>query len=193
MTYAKAWKRVFDFILAMLALLFALPLILIAATGIKISSPGPVFFRQKRVGLHGVNFDIFKLRTMELNPEREIVQTYNNDPEVFPLGRILRRLKIDELPQILNVLRGDMSLVGPRPCLPQTFEAMPKWARMRTLVRPGITGMAQINGNAALTWEDRWRYDLEYVDCISFVIDIRLVIKTFAVVIFGEERFRAKN
>jgi len=193
MTYTKAWKRLLDFVLAMLALVVALPLILIVAAGIKISSPGPVFFRQTRVGLHGVNFDILKLRTMGLNPDRELVQTYNNDPEVFPLGRVLRRLKIDELPQILNVLHGDMSLVGPRPCLPQTFEEMPKWARKRSLVRPGLTGLAQINGNVALTWEERWRYDLEYVDSISFLTDIRLIIKTLAVVIFGEEQFRSKK
>jgi undecaprenyl phosphate N,N'-diacetylbacillosamine 1-phosphate transferase len=193
MSYVKFWKRIVDFSLALLILAITFPLLIISAIGIKISSIGPIVFRQRRVGLHGETFQILKLRTMRLNDMRNLAQTYNNDPEVFPFGRMLRRLKLDELPQVFNVLCGDMSIVGPRPCLPQTFEEMPEWARRRSLVRPGITGMAQVNGNVALTWEERWLFDIKYVESISFFTDIRLIIKTLAVVILGEERYRVKR
>lgn len=190
MSYPNVWKRVFDFAIALLLLALAGPLILLASMGIKFSSRGPVFFRQERVGLNGMPFSILKLRTMHINVDRKISQTYNNDPEVFPFGRVLRRLKIDELPQIFNVVKGDMSFVGPRPCLMHTYIDMPEWARKRALVRPGITGMAQISGNVALTWEERWRHDVRYVESVSLVTDIRLLLKTVAVVVLGEERFK---
>jgi undecaprenyl phosphate N,N'-diacetylbacillosamine 1-phosphate transferase len=190
MSYLKLWKRPLDLIVVLLIFIISMPVLLIASVGIKISSPGPVFFRQKRVGLHGVEFEVLKLRTMSVNPLRKVAQTYGSDPEVFPLGRLLRRLKIDELPQLLNVLYGEMSLVGPRPCLRQTFDEMPEWARKRVMVRPGMTGMAQVNGNVALTWEERWRYDIHYVEHISFSLDLRLISRTLAVVIIGEDKFR---
>lgn len=190
MIYRSHLKRSLDIILALVAIvLLALPL-LVAMAVIRMTSPGPLFFMQKRVGLGGRTFRIIKLRTMTVNTERKPTQTTNADPEVFAAGRVLRRLKIDELPQLFNVLNGDMSFVGPRPCLEQTWHEMPDWARRRFDVRPGITGLAQINGNIALTWPERWKHDIEYVDRLSFLLDIKVVLKTILVVLLGEGRFR---
>ena len=99
----------------------------------------------------------------------------------------MRRFKIDELPQILNIIRGKMSFVGPRPCLPETFFAMPRWAKERSKIRPGLTGLAQINGNTTLSWVQRWRYDLKYIDNCGFLLDLTIILKTLAVVVYGEQ------
>lgn len=190
MIYRNRLKRMFDFTLALVALVIVgLPLLL-AMLVVKLSSPGPVFFLQERIGFGGQSFRILKLRTMTVNRNRMTAQITNSDPEVFPAGKWLRRLKVDELPQLINVLRGDMSFVGPRPCLKQTLDGMPDWARRRFDVRPGITGMAQINGNIALTWQERWKHDVEYVERLSFPRDVMTILKTFQIVVFGEERFK---
>lgn len=183
-------KRLLDLLLSSLALLLLGPIIAICGLAVRMTSKGPAFFCQRRVGKNGRLFLIYKLRTMRVDPGRTLKQTLNADPEVLPIGRILRRLKIDELPQILNVLKGDMSLVGPRPCLPQSLEEMPNWARRRFEVRPGITGLAQVNGNIALTWEERWQHDLHYVERYSFAGDMQIITRTILVVFFGEARFR---
>ena len=190
MIYKKFLKRKLDITIAILALLLCGPLLFLAIGGIRLSSPGPIFFRQQRVGMNGEIFEILKLRTMTVNPERQVAQTMLADPELFAVGRILRRLKIDELPQIINVLFGNMSIVGPRPCLEQTFREMPVWAKRRVEVRPGITGQAQINGNIALSWEERWHHDVDYVNNITAQRDIGIILKTVSVVLFGEEKFR---
>ncbi len=183
-------KRLFDILLSSLALVLFGPLIAIGGLAVCLTSSGPVLFRQSRVGKDGCLFQIYKLRTMQVDPGRILKQTTNADPDVLPVGRVLRRLKIDELPQILNVLKGDMSLVGPRPCLPQTLEEMPYWARRRFDVSPGITGLAQVNGNIALTWEERWLHDVHYVERFSFLLDMEIIMRTVFVVLFGEVRFR---
>jgi lipopolysaccharide/colanic/teichoic acid biosynthesis glycosyltransferase len=192
MMYVRFFKRLIDILISSLLIIIAIPLLLVAAIGIKLSSPGPILFLQKRIGQNGKIFQIYKLRTMELDPRREIGQTYTSDPAVFRFGKILRRLKIDELPQIFNVVSGDMSIVGPRPCLKETFVEMPKWARARFLVKPGITGLAQISGNVALTWEERWMHDVHYVEKLSLFADLKIIIKTIAVVVAGEERFKVR-
>jgi undecaprenyl phosphate N,N'-diacetylbacillosamine 1-phosphate transferase len=192
MIYGSLFKRLFDILLSAMILLLIWPLLLLTVIGIKLSSPGPVFFRQTRVGRHERPFDILKFRSMTVNDQRQLSQTQLQDPEVFPLGRVMRRLKIDELPQIINVLLGDMSLVGPRPCMAETVTQMPDWARRRFEVRPGMTGLAQINGNVTIPWEERWRYDVQYVERLSFLLDLGIVLKTVAVVALGEERFRSK-
>jgi undecaprenyl phosphate N,N'-diacetylbacillosamine 1-phosphate transferase len=190
MIYKNAFKRILDISIACMALVVCGPVLLISLIGIFLSSPGPILFRQRRIGIDGKIFEILKLRTMIVNPERQLIQTTLADPEVFAIGRLLRRLKIDELPQVINVLIGDMSIVGPRPCLEQTFNEMPSWARRRAEVRPGITGQAQINGNIALSWEERWRHDVDYVENVSASKDIAIILKTVSVVLFGEEKFR---
>ncbi len=190
MIYRGATKRFVDIVFATSALLvFALPLV-VSIFAIKLASNGPVFFFQTRVGLNGHLFRIIKLRTMTVNPNRTISQTTNQDSEVTSIGAVLRRLKIDELPQLINVLVGDMSFVGPRPCLEQTYQTMPIWARERFKVRPGITGNAQVNGNIALSWEERWKHDISYVENISLIGDLVIVFKTIGVIVLGEERFR---
>lgn len=190
MIYRNGGKRLLDLTLGLCALaLFALP-ILLAVFAVKLSSPGPAFFFQTRVGRKGQAFRIYKLRTMNVDPTRRgTVQVRQNDPGVFAAGRFLRRFKIDEMPQIFNVIRGDMSFVGPRPCLEETRNEMPDWARRRFEVRPGITGLAQTKGNVALSWENRWEQDIQYVNRLSFPLDVWLVLKTVLVVILGEEKF----
>jgi lipopolysaccharide/colanic/teichoic acid biosynthesis glycosyltransferase len=183
-------KRMLDLLVSTLALAIFGPLIVVGGLAVRLTSRGPVLFRQSRVGKDGRLFEIYKLRTMPVDPGRTLKQTTNADPDVLPVGRILRRLKIDELPQILNVMKGNMSLVGPRPCLQQTLADMPQWARRRFEVRPGITGLAQINGNIALTWEERWRHDVHYVDRCTLLEDLWIIIRTVLVVAAGEERFR---
>lgn len=190
MIYSKYLKRALDVVISLFVLLSAFPFMLLAIALIKVNSPGPIFFYQTRVGKNERNFQLIKLRTMSINPNRQLSQTTNADPEIFAVGRILRRLKLDELPQIINVLKGDMSLIGPRPCLEITKREMPQRAKKRFLVRPGLTGLAQVNGNIALSWQERWEYDIEYVEYISFRTDIRIFLKTVLVVLFGEERFK---
>jgi len=183
-------KRAFDLLIGVAGLVVFGVFIIAGYLAVLLTSKGPVFFLQTRVGRNGQPFQIYKLRTMRINPARTVNQTTNTDPEVLPVGRILRRLKIDEMPQMLNVISGDMSLVGPRPCLEQTLAEMPEWARERFQVRPGVTGLAQVNGNIALTWEERWRHDVHYVRACSFSLDLLVIMKTVLVVMTGEERFR---
>ena len=181
-------KRFLDFILA-LSLVFVLaPLFFLVAIGIKFSSKGSVFFRQQRVGYKGRLFLILKFRTMHVDLSRSTAQTANWGDGVFAFGGFLRRFKIDELPQLVNVINGDMSFVGPRPCLPETFNTMPQWAKQRTKMRPGLTGIAQVNGNTTLSWEERWNYDVAYVKDFGFLLDLLVLLRTLSVVILGEQR-----
>jgi undecaprenyl phosphate N,N'-diacetylbacillosamine 1-phosphate transferase len=190
MMYRNWLKRAFDLCVSVSLIMLVFPLVAISAILIMASSPGNPLFMQRRVGRNGKVFEIYKLRTMTVNKEREFGQTRADDPEVLFIGKFLRRLKIDELPQIINVFLGHMSLVGPRPCLEVTHDGMPEWARERFNVRPGLTGLAQINGNIELTWEQRWRYDVEYVRSVSLFQDMRILAKTALVVLLGEGRFR---
>jgi len=118
--------------------------------------------------------------------DREILK---GDPELTKIGVLLRRFKIDEIPQFINILKGDMSIVGPRPCLPEQLEDFDKNGYRRIEVKPGLTGLAQINGNIHLSWPERWVYDKEYVENISFWLDIRIIFTTISIVIFGEDKF----
>lgn len=188
--YKHAIKRLIDIICSLVALVLGGPIIILAALGVRFSSRGPALFTQERVGRDGRKFRIYKLRTMYIDPDRVITQTRLGDPDVVPFGGFLRRYKIDELPQIINVLRGDMSIVGPRPCLLSTYEEMPQWAKKRFEMRPGITGLAQVRGSIALTWEERWRHDVHYVDKCTFWMDVGIVLETVCVIVRGEDRFR---
>lgn len=190
MIYQSYIKRLLDIVVSLLTLILLTPLFIVVAISIKLSSKGDIFFKQTRIGLNGKPFKIYKFRTMDVNPNRELNQTTSADPEVFPLGKVLRRLKIDELPQVFNVLKGDMSIIGPRPCLQQTYDEMPAWARERFNVRPGLSGLAQVNGNITLSWEDRWKYDTTYIKKPSLKKDLAIIGKTFLVVLFGEHKFR---
>lgn len=187
------FKRLFDFFISFAILLLLFPLFIIVAVLIKLDSKGPIFYLQSRVGENGRVFRIYKLRTMT-NKERDpnVKQTYLQDPDITRIGGLLRRFKIDELPQIWNVFIGDMSLVGPRPALPSLYEKFGEIAKKRCEVRPGMTGWAQVNGNIYLPWEERLCLDREYVDHMSFMLDLRILVKTVAIVLFGEEKYIKK-
>lgn len=188
-----AIKRFLDFFISFVILLFLFPFFIIVAVLIKIDSNGPIFYLQSRVGKNGDIFHVYKFRTMTdevRDPNKK--QAYLNDPDITRIGRFLRRFKIDELPQIWNVFIGDMSLVGPRPALPSLYEEFGEIAKKRCRVRPGMTGLAQVNGNIYLPWEKRLLLDGEYVDNISFVLDLKILIKTIAIVLFGEEKYIRK-
>ena len=187
------FKRLFDFFISFAILLLLFPLFIIVAVLIKLDSKGPIFYLQSRVGENGRVFRIYKLRTMT-NKERDpnVKQTYLQDPDITRIGGLLRRFKIDELPQIWDVFIGDMSLVGPRPALPSLYEKFGEIAKKRCEVRPGMTGWAQVNGNIYLPWEERLCLDREYVDRMSFMLDLRILVKTVAIVLFGEEKYIKK-
>lgn len=188
--WARFGKRPVDSILALLGLVVLSPILFVAVLLMKVTSPGPVFFMQVRTGRDGKAFRPYKLRTMlaTRRPDPEEIITAEH-PDVTAVGRALRRLKIDELPQLLNVLRGEMSLVGPRPTLPEQTREYNEFQWRRLLVRPGLTGLAQVNGSTAITWEERIKYDVYYVRHHGFLMDLGIVLKTVAVILRGEERF----
>lgn len=190
--YKNFLKRFLDFIVSLIVLLFFLPLFIIVYFLVKIDSKGDFFFFQDRLGKNGKIFKVYKIRTMTDKirvADREILK---GDAEVTRVGEVLRRLKIDELPQIINIFKGDMSFVGPRPCLPSQINEFNEDGKKRILVRPGLTGLAQVNGNIYLTWEERWKYDRKYVENLTMILDMQITLKTFAIVIFGEEKYLKK-
>ena len=161
-------------------LLAASPLLGIAALAVKLGDGGPVLYRQSRVGRDGREFELLKLRTMVVDAERQGAgfAVDRDDPRITRVGRLLRRLSIDELPQLWNVLRGEMSLVGPRPTLRYQVERYDERQRHRLDVRPGLTGWAQVHGRAALPWEERIELDLWYVEHRSPWLDLRILART---------------
>lgn len=174
-------KRALDLALLTLVAVPAVSIGAIAAAAVKLTSPGPVFFRQERIGLHGEAFQALKFRSMIHgdNP------TIPDESRITPVGRLLRRLSLDELPQLVNVARGEMSIVGPRPTLREQVERYDIVQRRRLEVRPGITGLAQINGRNSISWEERFRYDVDYVDRCSLRLDFAILARTLGAVISG--------
>jgi exopolysaccharide biosynthesis polyprenyl glycosylphosphotransferase len=193
--WRAAAKRVFDIAIAVAALVATIPLIAVVAIANWLKAPGPVFFRQVRVGRDGQLFEIIKLRTMVVDAEARKAELMDrnesdgalfkirNDPRVTPIGRYLRKLSLDELPQFWNVLRGEMSVVGPRPALPDEVERWPVDAHERLRVLPGITGMWQVSGRSDTSFDEYKRLDLYYVDNWSLVHDLNIVAKTFGAVV----------
>ena len=188
----ESQRRLFDVVVAMLGLIVFAPLLALIALLIKLESPGPVFFRQKRVGKDDALFEVIKFRSMtvaEANEARVETAVEDMDSFVFrpkgrmtAIGRALRACSLDEMPNLLNVLRGEMHIVGPRPDEPELVaQYRPEWRRRHT-VKPGITGLAQIKGRADLTYSETMTHDLEYVDTRSFAGDIRIILKTLGVV-----------
>ncbi|MEX2103596.1 MAG: sugar transferase [Gaiellaceae bacterium] len=173
-------KRALDLAGAGLALLLASPLLLLAALAISLDDRGPVLYRQRRVGRHGEEFDLLKLRTMVVGAEAQGPGWAVNegDPRITRAGRVLRRLSLDELPQLWNVVRGEMSLVGPRPTLAYQVERYTPRQRRRLEVKPGITGWAQVRGRASLPWDERIELDVWYVEHCSLWLDLRILART---------------
>jgi undecaprenyl phosphate N,N'-diacetylbacillosamine 1-phosphate transferase len=185
------FKRAVDIILSGILIIIFSPIMLIAIILIKITMPGPVFFKQERVGMNKKTFYVLKFRTMTVDKKAEANFDMSRDSQrLTPLGKILRRTKIDELPQLINVLLGDMSLAGPRPTIMNQVKEYDDFQMTRLKMRPGMTGLAQVNGNTSLSWEERIKYDVYYVQNYSIVLDFKILIKTIAVVILGENKFR---
>ena len=174
-------KRAIDLVGGLLLSVAALPVLLMCGLAVKVSSPGPVIFAQDRVGLFGRVFVIYKFRTMMPGTNPVIPEP----AAITKVGKLLRRLSLDELPQLWNVLRGDMSLVGPRPTLMYQVERYTPRQLRRLSVRPGLTGLAQVMGRNTLAWSERIEYDLQYVDDQSLLLDLKVLLRTFAAVIEG--------
>jgi lipopolysaccharide/colanic/teichoic acid biosynthesis glycosyltransferase len=173
-------RRLRDLVGAVVALAAAAPVLAAAAVAIKLDDRGPVLYRQRRVGQEGREFELLKLRTMVIGAESQGAGWAVNrgDPRITRVGRVLRRLSLDELPQLWNVVRGEMSLIGPRPTLAYQVERYSERQRRRLEVKPGITGWAQVHGRAALPWDERIELDVWYVEHRSPWVDLKILAKT---------------
>ncbi len=195
--YRRGGKRLLDVVLATAGVLIALPLFAIAAVAIKLDSPGPVFHRAARVGKGGRPFTFLKLRSMRADAQelrglllhRNITKgptfKLHDDPRVTSVGRFLRKTSLDELPQLLHVLTGEMSLVGPRPPFPEEVEHYEPWMRRRLETRPGLTCLWQIRGRSDLPFDEWMRLDVEYVERCSLALDLKILVLTVPAVISG--------
>lgn len=185
----KLVKRLFDILFSTLVLVMVMPVLLLGIVLVYTTSKGPIFFFQERLGLNEKVFKVFKLRTMTHKIRKTHVQVYEGNPEVTRVGYYLRKYKVDELPQFINVLIGDMSVVGPRPCLPNIQHLYDENTKIRFKVKPGITSLTGVKGSIYLTWPQKWYYDKVYVEKQSLWFDIKIIFKTIFVVLMGEKRF----
>jgi len=183
-------KRFFDLLVGTIGLIFATPIILITMVLIRLESPGNALFFQERVGYKGKNFRVIKLRSMRNDAEKNGAQwASKNDPRVTKVGAFIRKTRIDELPQLINVIKGDMSLIGPRPERPEFTEAFEREIpgfKMRLLVKPGLTGWAQVNGGYDISPKEKLEYDLIYIKNMGLLLDLNTAIKTIRVIFTGE-------
>lgn len=189
-------KRLVDLVVALFAILLFLPIMFFVSLGILVKEGRPIVFTQNRVGLRGEIFKFLKFRTMKVGseeiradviglPDEDVASRYKDDPRIFPLGRLLRRFSLDELPQFFSVLNGDMSLVGPRPLLTEEIELLKDSENRRHLIKPGLTGLWQISGRKETSWDERIQMDLQYVHNWSLGLDLGIILKTFKAVLSG--------
>jgi exopolysaccharide production protein ExoY len=194
-----SWKRVLDVTCILLSLPLWLPVVIVLALWIKLASPGPILFRQERIGYRGRRFMILKFRTMKVNVETQSHEQYleqlihanrpmtkldsSGDPRIILGGRLLRAAGLDELPQLFNVLRGEMSLVGPRPCTPHEFGRYQKWQQARVNAPPGLTGYWQVNGKNKTTFTEMINLDIHYTEKMSLWLDLVIMLKTLPAVL----------
>jgi lipopolysaccharide/colanic/teichoic acid biosynthesis glycosyltransferase len=185
-------RRAIDIVVSATVLAIASPILALAALAIRLESPGPVIYRQRRSGLRGREFEVLKLRTMVDGAEFEGagLAINENDSRITRVGAFLRRTSLDELPNLVNVLRGEMSLIGPRPTLPAQVEQYTDRQRGRLEIKPGITGWAQVNGRAALPWSQRIELDLYYIEHRSLALDLRILRRTVAIVLGGSGTYK---
>lgn len=183
--YARYIKRLLDFILSLIAVIILSPVLLIVALLVRTKLGSPVIFKQQRPGKDEKIFTLYKFRTMtdEKDEEGDLLP---DDIRLTKFGKLLRSTSLDELPELFNILKGDMSIVGPRPLLVRYLPLYNEEQKHRHDVRPGFTGYAQVNGRNALSWEDKFRLDVEYVNSISFLLDVNIILKTIKVVLFRE-------
>ncbi|APX92743.1 sugar transferase [Halomonas sp. 1513] len=184
-------KRFIDIIVSGAGLIVSTPLLVLVAALIKLDSPGPVFFMQPRAGRNEQPFSIFKFRTMRhrapdtIDQQQEQVVSAGHDPRITRVGRFIRATSLDELPQLINILKGDMSVVGPRPVLMEQTEVVPPGYKIRFSVRPGLTGLAQVKGRRSLGWLQQLAYDAEYVQKRGLALDLKILLMTVRVVVLG--------
>jgi exopolysaccharide biosynthesis polyprenyl glycosylphosphotransferase len=196
-----ALKRTFDLVLSTVGLALISPILLVIAIAVKLSSPGPAIYRSVRPGIGGKPFDCFKFRTMRehgdqlqddlesLNEKSGALFKIRDDPRLTRVGRFLRRFSLDELPQLVNVVRGEMSLVGPRPLPMRDYERLEEWHKKRYLVLPGVTGLWQVSGRAELDFDDLVRLDFYYLERWSVFLDLSILLKTIPAVLRGRGAF----
>ena len=202
--FYKLIKNIFDKLFSLLFLITFIPLFLIISLLIKLSSRGPIFFLQQRIGRNNIPFKCIKFRTMypeakdilenllmkDLELKREFEETHKikNDPRITTIGKFLRKTSLDELPQFINVLRGEMSIIGPRPIVKEEKKKYGKNLKKVLLINPGITGLWQVSGRNKLTYKRRVLLDLNYVDNYNFLMDLRILLRTFGVILFPLDR-----
>jgi lipopolysaccharide/colanic/teichoic acid biosynthesis glycosyltransferase len=189
--------RALDIVLAGVGLAVSSPLLAAGALAIRLESRGPAFYRQRRVGKDGVPFELWKLRTMVPGAEEMGAGIYvlEGDPRITRVGRLLRRLSLDELPNLINVVKGEMAIVGPRPTIQEQVDRYTDRQRRRLEVKPGITGWAQVNGRTSLPWPERIELDIWYVEHRSLWLDVRIIARTVRLLVTGqglysEDRFQ---
>ncbi|CEO26536.1 sugar transferase [Paraclostridium sordellii] len=178
-------KRVFDLIVSLVGVILISPIFLLIAIAIKIDSPGPIFFKQIRGGKDNKYFKIYKFRTMCDNAEQMGLgyKTNSSDPRITKIGNILRKTSLDELPQLINIIRGEMSIVGPRPALTVQTDNYDPYEKKRLNMKPGVTGYAQVNGRNSLSWDEKIELDRFYIDNFNLILDIKILFKTVGVVL----------
>lgn len=180
--YPKYLKNLFDFIFSFVGIIILFPVLILASICLLIANNGKIFFIQKRPGKNGKIFKILKFKTM--NDKRDAQGALLSDRDrLTPVGIFIRKTSIDEIPQLINVLKGDMSLIGPRPLLPEYLPLYNDFQKQRHDVKPGITGWAQVNGRNAIAWSQKFEYDVWYVKNVSFILDFNIIIKTIQKVI----------
>jgi lipopolysaccharide/colanic/teichoic acid biosynthesis glycosyltransferase len=187
--------RIFDVVVASIALALSSPIIAVAVLAVKIETHGSAIFRQRRVGKDGEPFEMLKIRTMVSGAEFQgagLALNYG-DPRITRVGKVLRRFSIDELPNLVNVLRGEMSIVGPRPTIQVQVDQYTERQRRRLEVKPGLTGWAQVNGRASLPWHERIELDLWYVEHRSFLLDMRIIWRTVEMLITGSGLYKGEK
>lgn len=183
-------KRLFDILISIAGLIILSPLLIVTALAIKLESKGPVIFKQQRLGKNGKIFNIYKFRSMAVGAEKGGVYSTKNDTRVTRVGKFIRATSIDEFPQFFNIIKGDMSIIGPRPTLtyhPWKLEEYTTEQKKRFNVRPGVTGWAQINGRKDVPWDRRIEYDIEYVENLSFSFDLKIFLKTIGKVLLMKD------
>lgn len=195
--YKRIVKRIIDFIIAFIAALFLLPIYLIVSIAIKVESKGPALFKQSRLGLNGCVFNIYKFRSMVTDQSqfKKTNEVYEDDPRITKVGRFIRKTSIDELPQIINILKGEMSFIGPRPPLPhfpKKYDEYNEFEKQRFKVKPGISGLAQIRCREIHDWNINIPIDIEYVNNYSFMYDMKLFLSSFMAFFKQDNVYRKK-
>jgi lipopolysaccharide/colanic/teichoic acid biosynthesis glycosyltransferase len=188
-------RRLFDLVVAAAALVVASPVLLAAVAAIRLETPGHPIYRQRRIGKDGRPFDMLKLRTMVSGAESmgSGLAVNEGDPRITRVGAFLRRFSIDELPNLVNVLRGDMAIVGPRPTVQVQVQQYTERQRGRLAVKPGLTGWAQVNGRAKLRWDERIELDLWYIEHRSWRLDLEILLRTVRIIVAGEGIYKGRT